>query len=113
MGYLRELEETKEKIDLAKSKMSANATFTKGVEKKFEAELLDEMYKISKEFKRLLDNDKSEMNGLKFQINQMKQENLKLKQNALFLENRTQQVEDEVGFRLLRKQMGLKPSKFD
>ena len=59
--------------------------------------VLDDLSNLEKEFKRVIQNDKSEIDFLKQQISSLNQDKSKLQQSTIGLDSRLKSCEAEVG----------------
>ena len=59
--------------------------------------VLDDLSNLEKEFKRVIQNDKSEIDFLKQQISSLNQDKIKLQQSTIGLDSRLKSCEAEVG----------------
>lgn len=96
---MKELEQNKKQIQIAKSTLMTTDNLAKDLESELNRFMVDEMLRIEKEFRRIADVDKAETNFLKQQMNQLNQDKIKLQQNGLILESRVTEAESDVGFK--------------
>lgn len=99
-------------MQLARIKMVANEGSSRDWEDELQTDVRGEILKVEKEFKKLVEADKAEMAHLKEQVQQLKQERIKITQNTVILESRTTEAENEVGFLLMQKPRGFSPTNY-
>ena len=59
--------------------------------------IMDDLYNFDKDFKRVLQNDKTESDFFKQQINSLNQDKIKLQQNVINLESKLRTCETDIG----------------
>eukprot|EP01017_Pseudomicrothorax_dubius_P045150 TRINITY_DN7765_c0_g1_i2.p1 TRINITY_DN7765_c0_g1~~TRINITY_DN7765_c0_g1_i2.p1 ORF type:complete len:126 (+),score=43.66 TRINITY_DN7765_c0_g1_i2:12-389(+) len=90
---------SRKEIQTLRSDLVALEHFNKEASNEITKYVMEEMLRVEKEFKRLLNVDAAENTFLKQQVNQLNQDKVKLQQNALILETRVHEGETEVGFK--------------
>eukprot|EP01017_Pseudomicrothorax_dubius_P045149 TRINITY_DN7765_c0_g1_i1.p1 TRINITY_DN7765_c0_g1~~TRINITY_DN7765_c0_g1_i1.p1 ORF type:complete len:155 (+),score=38.11 TRINITY_DN7765_c0_g1_i1:134-598(+) len=96
---LKDLQNSRKEIQTLRSDLVALEHFNKEASNEITKYVMEEMLRVEKEFKRLLNVDAAENTFLKQQVNQLNQDKVKLQQNALILETRVHEGETEVGFK--------------
>ncbi len=98
MELKNDFETTKKDLQIIRSTVVGFEHYNKDHASVLTNYVLDELKKIEKEFRKNTEIEKEETAYLKQQIGQVTQDKIKLQQHGLILENRVNQVENEVGF---------------
>ena len=98
-GFMKELEQHKKQLQIARSTMMATDNMAKDLESDLNRHVMDEMLRLEKEFRKFSEVDKAETMFLKQQMHTLNQDKIKLQQNGLILESRVTEAENDVGFK--------------
>ena len=93
----RDLGESKKNGQLMRSENQGLEHKTKEKCNDLTKSILDDLTNIEKEFRRVIQNDKSETDFLKQQISSLNSDKLKLQQSTISLDSRLKTCEAEVG----------------
>ncbi len=97
MELRRDLNESKKNGQILRSENQALEHKNKEKSNEIVKAVMDDLSNFEKEFKRVIQNDRTEVDFLKQQIASLNQDKIKLQQSTISLESRIKTCEVEVG----------------